>query len=111
MAKPPVENDAVAEELARRGCVAVHGAGDYVERGTMRIQVLAKLGKPDLVTAEGAWVYHRRAVTGSAARGWLVVQFDGGRVSELALATPAVVAAWREDDGRREGSRARIVAE
>lgn len=76
--------------------IPIQAAGAYVERGTMRIQVGVKLGRPDRVTPGGEWVYHNQAVAGSDRRGSLVVWFKDGRVSELALATPATVEALCE---------------
>ncbi len=67
--------------------IPVQAAGDYVERGTMRIQVATKLGRPNAVTAEGAWIYRNRKVAGTEKRGALLVRFEDGRVSELALIT------------------------
>ena len=87
--------DRAAELLARQGSVALTAAGRHVEIGTYRVQVSAKLGRPDLTLADGTWLYHGRRVEGSDARGTLIVRFDAGRVSGLALGTPAVVAALR----------------
>lgn len=89
--------DSAARLLAAHGSVAVENAGPYVERGTFRIQVSEKLGRPSLELADGTWLYHHRAVEGSAARGTLVIRFEQGRVVELAIAAPAVVAALRAD--------------
>lgn len=68
--------------------IPVQAAGDYVERGTMRIQVATKLGRPAAVTADGAWVYRNQMVAGTERHGSLLVRFERGRVSELALITP-----------------------
>ena len=65
--------------------IRVQAAGDYVEHGTMRIQVATKLGWPDMVMADGAWVYRNRRVAGTETCGSLLVRFEKGRVSELAL--------------------------
>lgn len=89
-------SDRAANLLARDGTVAVTAAGPFVEIGTFRVQVAAKLGRPDLVLRDGAWLYHHRRIDGSAAEGTLVVRFDGGRVAALSVVTPAVVAALRE---------------
>lgn len=89
--------DTAAQLLARQGHVAVTNVGKFVEPGTFRIQVAAKLGQPDARLADGTWLYHRRRVAGSDAEGTLVVRFAAGRVHTLALATPAVVAAWRQE--------------
>lgn len=87
--------DRAADLLARQGAIPVAAAGSHVERGTFRIQVVAKLGQPDARLGDDTWLYHERAVEGSAARGTLIVRFTNGRVSSLAMATPAVVAALR----------------
>jgi hypothetical protein len=84
--------------------VPVQAAGAHVARGTFRIQVSTKLGRPDLELADGSWLYHGRTIAGSSARGTLVVRFAQGRVSELALVTPAVVAALRADPQRPLGN-------
>ena len=89
--------DAAAQLLARNGAVAVQAAGPYVERGTPRIQVSTKLGRPDFILTDGTWLYQNRQVDGSDARGTLVVRFEKGLVSDLAIATPAVVATLRAD--------------
>ncbi len=88
-------DDAAARWLAANGSVPVKAAGPYVERGTFRIQVSTKLGRPDLVLSDGTWLYFNRSVAGSSAQGTLVVRFEKNRVSDLAVATPAVVAALR----------------
>jgi hypothetical protein len=79
----------------RHGTVAVANAGPHVAVGTFRIQVETKLGRPDVKLADGTWLYRGRAVAGSRATGTLVVRFADGRVSALALATPAAVAVLR----------------
>ncbi len=89
--------DLAAQLLARHGHVTVRHAGAFVEAGTYRIQVAAKLGQPDARLADGTWLYQNRKVTGSDAEGTLVVRFSNGRVTSLALATPAVVAAWKKE--------------
>lgn len=93
---PAAPEDRAAQLLAQHGRIAVSDAGPHVSTGTFRIQVATKLGQPDLRLGDGTWIYHPRRVSGSTAQGSLVVQFDGqGRVSDLSLATPAVVAALR----------------
>ena len=88
-------NDRAAELLARQGSVSLAAAGPHVERGTFRVQVAAMLGRPDLVLPDGTWLYRDQRIEGSAAAGTLVVRFEGGRVSSLALATPAAIAELR----------------
>lgn len=87
--------DRAAEILASRGSLPATSAGPHVEIGTFRIQVAAKLGRPDATLADGTWLYHRRKALESAAEGTLVICFSGGRVSALSLATPATVATLR----------------
>ena len=99
VAPEPAENSA-GHQLFRRGALPVQSAGPYVNRGTPRIQVSTKLGRPDVVLANGTWLYHQRTITGGNARGTLVVRFENGRVSELVLASPQVVAALRENPSK-----------
>ncbi len=87
------ETDPASTMLQRHGSVAIASAGPYVAPGTFRVQVIAKLGRPDAQLADGTWLYHRRQIAESAARGILVIRFAHGRVQSLALATPATVAA------------------
>lgn len=91
--------DAIADsatlQLNRTGTLAVKSAGPHVSVGTYRVQVSAKLGRPDLVLADGTWLYHSRRVAESDATGTLVVRFASGRVSSLALANATAVATLR----------------
>ena len=89
--------DRAAHLLAHRGAVSVQAAGPYVGLGTFRIQVSVKLGRPDVALDDATWLYHGRIIEGSAALGTLVIRFEKGRVSELSVASPAVVAALRAD--------------
>lgn len=75
--------------------VAVGAVGSYVERGTYRIRVADKLGRPDFVLPDGSWAYRGRQVEGTEIEGTLVVRFSGGRVSALLVVEPAVALAWR----------------
>jgi hypothetical protein len=88
-------SDRASALLASQGSIAVASAGPYVEIGTYAIQVTAKLGRPAASLPDGTWLYENFSAEDSAARGTLVVRFVQGRVSSLALATPAVVAALR----------------
>ena len=94
--------DAAARTLVSNGSVSVAQVGPYVTPGTFRVQVSTKLGRPDLILADGTWLYHRHRIERSEAEGTLVVRFTGGRVSSLALVTPTVAAALHRD---AEGSR------
>ena len=55
-APAPTTADRAAEWLAQRGTVAAVAAGRFVEPGTFRVQVAAKLGRPDLTLADGTWL-------------------------------------------------------
>jgi hypothetical protein len=101
-------SDPAARLLSSTGFVPVQNAGPYVERGTFRVQVSTKLGRPDLVLSDGTWLYHHRLIDGSAARGTLVVRFEKGRVSDLTIAGPAIVAALQADP--RKPFNAELVA-
>ncbi len=96
--------DTAAQLLARQGHVAITNVGKFVEPGTFRIQVAAKLGQPDARLADDTWLYHHRRIAGSDAEGTLVVRFAAGRVHTLSLATPAVVAAWRQEAAKTTSS-------
>lgn len=85
--------DSASTLLARDGRVVVSAAGPYVEVGTFRIQVAAKLGQPTDRLADGTWLYRNFEAERSSARGTLVVRFESGRVSGLTLVTPAVATA------------------
>jgi hypothetical protein len=87
--------DPAAQRLGSTGRIDVAAAGPYVEVGTYRIQVSVKLGRAHATLPDGTWLYENYSPENSAARGTLVVRFAGGRVSELFLATPAVVASLR----------------
>jgi len=95
--------DRATQALALKGAVPVKNAGPFVHVGSLRIQVSAKLGQPSAKLPDGTWLYGRRAIEGSAAEGTLVVRFSQGRVSELALVTPAIATAMLEP--RKAGDR------
>lgn len=92
-AKSKAAGDPAAELLATAGIVAVKAAGPYVEIGSFRIQVSAKLGQPSATLVDGTWLYRGFAVDESAATGTLVVRFNRGQVSELSLVTPTIATA------------------
>jgi hypothetical protein len=85
--------DNAAHLLAATGSVALKAAGPYVEVGTFRVQVAAKLGQPAIRLTDGSWLYKNFEVNNSDASGTLLVRFAEGRVSELALVSPATVVA------------------
>jgi hypothetical protein len=85
--------DRAAELLAMRGAIPVKNAGPYVEVGTYRLQVSAKLGDPSAKLSDGTWLYSNIVADESNAAGTLVVSFKQNRVSELKLVTPAVAMA------------------
>jgi len=89
--------DSAANLLARQGSITIAAAGPYVEAGTFRTQVEAKLGAPDLVLRDETWLYHHRRIDGSAATGTLVVRFTNHRVTSLTLVTPAVVVSMQAE--------------
>lgn len=89
-------SDPAAQRLRSNGRIDIAAVGPYVEVGTYRIQVSVKLGRAHTTLPDGTWLYENYAPADSAARGTLVVRFAGGRVSELFLATPAVVASLRQ---------------
>ena len=96
--KTSPQKDRAADQLAEHGSIPLSAAGPYVEEGTYRMQVDAKLGAPDLRLADGTWLYHHHQVRDSAATGTLVVRFDArGRVNSLALVTPRIAATLRSD--------------
>ena len=103
----PSANDAALQKLVRHGSIPVAQAGPYVAPGTFRIQVSLKLGRPDLVLADGTWLYDNRRIAGSEAAGTLVVRFNGGRVSALTLVTPAVATALRTE-AQQPGDASRV---
>jgi hypothetical protein len=92
-AKDNAAADRAAEMLAVKGRIPVSAAGPYVEVGTFRIQVIAKLGRPDATLSDGTLLYPNFTADGSDATGTLVVRFNQGRVSELALVTSTVATA------------------
>lgn len=85
--------DRAAELLRAHGRIAVNAAGPHVQVGTYRIQVSVKLGRPSAQLPDGTWLYENHAVEDSAAKGTLIVRFTNGRVSDLALVTPAAATA------------------
>ncbi len=87
--------DAATYLLQQHGAIAVAKAGPHVEAGTFRVQVAAKLGRPDETLADGSWLYHDRRVSESTAKGTLVVRFTGGRVQALSLVAPQALIALR----------------
>jgi hypothetical protein len=80
-----------ASDLTATGSLWVAAAGPYVNHGTCRVQVSAKLGRPSATLPDGTWLYE--GFTAGDRSGTLVVRFSAGRVSDLALASPAVVTA------------------
>jgi hypothetical protein len=88
-------SDAASRQLAAAGLVSVNAVGPYVNVGTCRVQVSAKLGHPTSTLSDGTWLYDGFAAKESQAKGTLVVRFANGRVRSLSLASPAVVTALR----------------
>lgn len=101
----PPPDDRAAQLLARHGSIPLAAVGPYVEVGSYRMQVAAKLGEPDLKLTDGSWLYHHHQVRDSRAAGTVVVRFDPrGRVSSIAAVAPRAVALLRGD---AEKSKAR----
>ncbi|HEY1108240.1 MAG TPA: hypothetical protein VGE76_06400, partial [Opitutaceae bacterium] len=84
----PLASDDATQLLRQRGAITIAKAGSHVEAGTFRVQVAAKLGRPDETLPDGTWLYHGRRVTGSEATGTLVIRFTAGRVQGLSLLSP-----------------------
>jgi hypothetical protein len=80
--------DHPARLLAAHGVIPVASAGPYVERGSARITVIAKLGKPTERLPDGTWLYRGYRVRESDAAGVLVLHFLQDRVTSLGLTTP-----------------------
>ena len=89
-ARTSTATEIAAEQLARNGYVAINAAGPYVEVGTVRIQVMTKLGRPSATLADGTWLYQNQSVGEGDVSGTLVVRFNRGRVSGLSLVTRSV---------------------
>ena len=96
--------DRAAQLLSQHGTVNLKAAGPYVEVGSFRIWVDAKLGKPSVRMPDGTWLYRNFEVKDSEARGTLVVRFTEGRVSSLALVTRAVETAMLAPKASPEGT-------
>ncbi len=86
-------SDAVAQAMATTGSVPVKAAGPYVQIGSYRVWVSSHLGKPKSTLPDGTWVYPNFEGTDSDVHGALLVNFKQGRVSDMRLVTPAVLAA------------------
>ena len=82
-AKDAAPADSTAQLLSTAGSVPVKAAGPYVQVGSYRIHVWARLGHPSAVTSDGTWFYRNFKAEESAANGTLVVRFDRGQVSSL----------------------------
>jgi hypothetical protein len=92
----PAPADSAVQALVLAGTVPVKAAGPYVEIGTYQIQVSVKLGRPAFQLPDGSWLYRNFAVPDSRAAGFLLVRFNQGRVSELALVSPAIATALQD---------------
>lgn len=93
LAAEPAPSDRAAQSLTHNGRIPVKNAGPYVTVGSYQIQVTTKLGHPAMKLANGSWLYSNYTVENSDTAGILVVTFDHGRVSDLALVTPTVATA------------------
>lgn len=101
---PASVSDDATQLLQQQGAIPVARVGGHVEPGTFRVQVGAKLGRPDETLADGSWLYHGRRVAESEARGTLVIRFTGGRVQSLSLVTPQALAALRTPPTTQAGT-------
>ncbi len=101
--------DRIAQALAATGSVRVDAVGPYVNVGTVRVQVFAKLGSPTATLPDGTWLYSDFLADGSDAHGTLVVHFNADRVSSLSLASPAVVVAMR-NQAQKSGDKVLVAA-
>lgn len=108
--KSEASSDPAAQALATRGIIDVSAAGPYVQRGTFQIQVSTKLGRPDDILADGTWLYEKRSLAGSRARGTLLIRFADGQVRDLRFATPSAVAALREAQQRAGAETSTLAA-
>jgi len=88
-------NAAAPDITALAGSIAVKAAGPYVQVGSYRIWVSSHLGKPSIVLADGTWLYNNFTADSNGATGTLLVRFSNGRVSQMKLVSPAIVAALR----------------
>ncbi len=77
--------DRAGELLARHGYLHVKSAGPTIVRGTYRTEVLLRMGRPEHITADGAWLYPRYEVKDSRTNGTLVLRFEDEAISELIL--------------------------
>lgn len=84
------ESPSPVDQFAQAGSLSVSAAGPYVERGTLQVQVAAKLGKPRAVLTDGTWLYDGFSSPDRSVTGTLVVRFSDRAVSELTLVSPAV---------------------
>ncbi len=100
LARAAASPDSASQLLQQHGAIAVAKAGPHVEPGSFRVQVAAKLGRPDETLPDGSWLYHGRRVSESEARGTLLVRFAAGRVHSLALVAPQALATLRTPPGR-----------
>jgi outer membrane protein assembly factor BamE (lipoprotein component of BamABCDE complex) len=88
--------DRAQQLLSTSGTLPVKAAGPYVEAGTFRIQVSAKLGRPTFRFPDGTWLYENFSAADGSPTGTLIVRFNAkGQVSDLSLASPAAVMALR----------------
>lgn len=77
--------DRAAELLAQYGYLLVKSAGPTIVPGTYQTEVLLRMGKPETITADGAWLYPNYEVRNSRINGTLVMRFEDDAISELIL--------------------------
>ena len=87
--------------------ISLRAVGDYVERGTPRIQVIARLGRPAERLSRNVWVYRLAAspdlAAGDSSCRQLVVRFDEGAVADLRLVNERAVEQIVADLARSAG--------
>jgi hypothetical protein len=83
-------SDHAAVKLNLYGSVPIDSVGPNVRIGASKADAALTLGYPSRVLSDGRWIIFRDFwVDHSTAHGSLVVRFEGGKVSELMIVTPA----------------------
>ncbi len=86
--------DRAAKMMAQHGYLLVKSAGPTIAAGTYRTEVLLRMGKPEHITADGAWLYPNYEVKNSRINGTLIMRFQDDAISELLL-IPST-ASWQD---------------
>lgn len=77
--------DRAAELLAQYGYLLVKSAGPTIAPGTYQTEVLLRMGRPETITDDGAWLYPNYEVRDSRINGTLAMRFEDDAISELIL--------------------------